>query len=1186
MSIWFVYVCLTDTLIGNGVNWFLRLDGAKPSLSLNFPVCSEDSIPISVREVSPTRLGLPCAKTWLQLEDWDFGTQVKVIFSLRFYALFLESMIYEAPCAARQAGSARSRRWRRRRWRRRQRGPAAALNEAVVRRTQDSLGRVIRKPPLRDRLLSKPPFRYLHAVIPEVIRVTGFMKGLYTDFELKSDNVKEEAKQIPVDQLGQKVLEKKGVSWNKKYRKQYGALRKYLQNHPQIFQFSPDENKVGLKAKHKLPFKSDSRGQDLQSPPQKSDVQWNSEKEPTRLRDSSAGCHWFDLNDKVHPIKEKDIEKQFQGKESAYMLFYRKSPLKRAHEARGNARYQIPEHLLNEMNAANTELQKKRAECDSANNGIDLHLHLSSCYKFHHGALHPSRTWKESVVDLTIDRRKTLGELRQSVFQMLESWEGDLILSIAKPLPAGLHLYQILDGDELTLDGVGLADAPQSSGSRALWAGRPPGLQKCPSVLQNHALSICELSSTESARERVCQSVAGRAQRPAADVARKGTVPQSASVTPRPKYPLSLSVLKRKHAVSRHIFGNTSLFCRCAADISTLALGTPLQPHLGHCVFAACHYTLSDSKRKHLVTELFLSLLYLWYGLHYSSFLRAEIVFGKELYSLPRLNIRKVGGTKVMTGPDHEPVVVNILRLAEYNEGGKGQHFTESQHVFSCSTKLGDLRRALAPSGGIMLKNGSGPDKEGKNWEVFREEDMKETVKSVGLTDGCSVLILDSHDQSFVNVSSGNLTAFTYDISWLQVQNFCRTDDEEQHVKMTATIETVMSDIKTKAIRELQLEEELANDSCLRPVSGNGKLLSPGKLPEDYTVKEAELKMGSLLGLCHGKAPASTQLLLYFTVGSDQNASPEMEIVVEETASVKECLNLMLEKSGLSGDNWHWRRIDWCYEAGEASQENATLKELNVCRGDTLVITEELPAKGFLKIPVWWLKPSSHKKHGENAQDQVNGMTCKMDALQVSPAGGELDRFLKELIKWFSFFQGGWLLKFLKKCFFFQAMTLPCCPEQIVSLPSFLRAWTVDSKRPGKLLRNNKQRLNDYKLGARVEICLEALQKEEHLGPQELLLRVQMGIPGERDYYGSTALVWDISKECTTWALRQRVASHYGLPVDKLEIAKYFPERLEWLPISSWTQQMSKRKRKKKQESLQSAPYHLKDGDIIGVKIN
>ncbi|RMC18311.1 hypothetical protein DUI87_04193 [Hirundo rustica rustica] len=783
---------------------------------------------------------------------------------------------------------------------------------------------------------------------------------------LKGILSEEEAKQIPVDQLGQKLLEKKGVSWNKKYRKQYGALRKYLQNHSQIFQLSPDGNKVGLKETHKLLFKLDSHGQNLQSLSQKNDVQWNCEKTPPRPRAASAGCHWFDLNDsKVQPIKEKDIEKQFQGKESAYMLFYRKAQLKRPSEARGNPRYQIPEHLLNEMNAANTELQKKRAECDSANNGIDLHLHLSSCYKFHNGALHPSLSWKESVVDLTIDRRKTLGDLRQAVFQMLESWEGDMVLSMAKPLPAGLHLYQVLDGDELTLDGVGLADG---------------------------------------------------------------------------------------------------------ADI------------------------------------------FVWNG-------------------------KEVGGTKVLTGPEHEPVVLNVLRLAEHNEGGKGQHFSEAQHVFTSSTSLGQLHAALAPAGGIILKNGSGADREAKNWEVFREEDMKETVRSAGLRDGCSVLILDSHDQSFVNVASGNLTAFTYDISWLQVKNFCGVEEEEKHVKITATIETVMADIKMKAIRELQLKEELAYESCLRPVSGNGKLLSP--VPEDYTVKEAELKMGSLLGLCRGKAPTSTQLFLYFVVGSDQNCSPEMEIVVEETASVKECLNLMLEKSGLSGEKGRSGLTGiLCF----LFLQNATLKELNVCRGDTLVITEgKLPQKGFLKIPIWWLKPSSHKKHGENARDQVNGIAWKMEALQVSAAA---------VCCAMAFMP--WSL----------ALTLPCCQEQVVPLPSFLRAWTVDSKRPGKLLRDNKRRLS----------------------PHELLLRVQMGIPGARDYSDSRDLVWDISKECTTWALRQRVASHYCLPVDKIEIAKYFPERFEWLPISSWTQQISKRKRRKKQESLQSAPYHLKDGDVIGVK--
>ena len=49
---------------------------------------------------------------------------------------------------------------------------------------------------------------------------------------------------------------------------------------------------------------------------------------------------WFDFDDShVRPISERELEQQFEGKESAYMLFYRKSTLKRpvegACEARG-----------------------------------------------------------------------------------------------------------------------------------------------------------------------------------------------------------------------------------------------------------------------------------------------------------------------------------------------------------------------------------------------------------------------------------------------------------------------------------------------------------------------------------------------------------------------------------------------------------------------------------------------------------------------------------------------------------------------------------------------------------------------------------------------------------------------------------------------------------------------------------
>ncbi|KAM4026355.1 TRAF3-interacting protein 1 isoform 2-T2 [Anomaloglossus baeobatrachus] len=70
------------------------------------------------------------------------------------------------------------------------------MEPAVVRRTQESLGKVIRKPPLTDKLLGKPPFRYLHDILTEVIRTTGFFKGLYTESELKSDNVKDKDAKI------------------------------------------------------------------------------------------------------------------------------------------------------------------------------------------------------------------------------------------------------------------------------------------------------------------------------------------------------------------------------------------------------------------------------------------------------------------------------------------------------------------------------------------------------------------------------------------------------------------------------------------------------------------------------------------------------------------------------------------------------------------------------------------------------------------------------------------------------------------------------------------------------------------------------------------------------------------------------------------------------------------------------
>ncbi len=56
--------------------------------------------------------------------------------------------------------------------------------DALVATTQASLGAVLKRPPLTDKLLARPPFRFLHDILMELLRTVAFLDGLYTDVEL------------------------------------------------------------------------------------------------------------------------------------------------------------------------------------------------------------------------------------------------------------------------------------------------------------------------------------------------------------------------------------------------------------------------------------------------------------------------------------------------------------------------------------------------------------------------------------------------------------------------------------------------------------------------------------------------------------------------------------------------------------------------------------------------------------------------------------------------------------------------------------------------------------------------------------------------------------------------------------------------------------------------------------------
>jgi len=66
----------------------------------------------------------------------------------------------------------------------------------IVKKTQDSLGKHVKKPPLTEKLLNKPPFRFLHDIISAVIRDSGILTGLYDISEMKSENVKDKEGKI------------------------------------------------------------------------------------------------------------------------------------------------------------------------------------------------------------------------------------------------------------------------------------------------------------------------------------------------------------------------------------------------------------------------------------------------------------------------------------------------------------------------------------------------------------------------------------------------------------------------------------------------------------------------------------------------------------------------------------------------------------------------------------------------------------------------------------------------------------------------------------------------------------------------------------------------------------------------------------------------------------------------------
>ncbi|XP_048090976.1 ubiquitin carboxyl-terminal hydrolase 40 [Alosa alosa] len=865
----------------------------------------------------------------------------------------------------------------------------------------------------------------------------------------------EESKSVPVDQISQRLMDKIGTSWNKTFRKQYGPIGKFLQSHSEVFLLVAKGTRVALKAAS--PPDPGSKVNEVPptaeaSSPRDSSPEVNEVLPETPAEvdaeaegaDGTDGCHWFDLNDSsVASIRQRDIEKQFEGKESAYMLFYRKASLKRPPEALGNPAYRVPQHLLQMVKEENDKIQQRREEFDASSNSMEVRLHLAPHYRAEMGALRPVGDPKDAVITVTFDRRKSVGDLRLAVYQMQDLWEGDMALTVAQSLPAGLHLYDTLTDDQQSLYSAGV----NSGSDLFVWNGR---------------------------------EVSGSAVRTGAEWE-----------------PLLLTVVRP-----------------------------------------------SDEE--------------------------------------PDDTLEPIPTSSTSTS----------TTTAEPSDGAPGSGLVRSMQGFARGATLGTILEALGPQETLVCRETSRPGPSGgegggaSGWKVFPPQDMQRTLRELALKDGDALLLLEPHalDSSIFSLSGDIVTVTTpSDCRWLQVEFRGKQREEEEEGmkrrgKVPAAGNMLLSEVKQRAIEELELENKLKGvECCLRQVDRTGTLLPP--VYDDITVREAGIRLMTTLFLCPGPAPKSTQLFLYFTVGSVPSAGQDMDIIVDETLTVKECLTEMLKKAGLEGDAWHLNRMNWDDEVGELlMEENATLSKARISHGDKLILSAGLlPPKGYLKISVWRyvdLRESPVAMEMEVNHTTERAESQAQDVISAEWLGAELRIVGKiEITEEAS-------LDDLKT----QVITLPALLDVCVPMPAFLRVWQLEDRKLGKILRGNQQSLKKLKVANGAEICVQTLLKEEDLGQRELLLRVQMGIPGERQYFPWEEFVWEAGNDSSPRALRVALSSRYGLSPDSLLLAKCLPEKHSWMPVSTWSQQVSKRKKKKKNDNLQGAPYNLKDGDIIGIK--
>ncbi len=239
--------------------------------------------------------------------------------------------------------------------------------------------------------------------------------------------------EVRIDSICADLTKTTGTSWNKRFKSKYGTIEKFLRKNELTFNVSADSRFVSLKPHDRINIvssrlynneeKNDLIGSCLkevddkfkaENKSQESKLGKLSEEDELELNHTTQS-RWYNFDDsRITPIFSSAIRKQFEGKESAYMLFYR-----RKSAAKSQNRNFIHPWLLEEITNQNAALNKTREEYETSLNSHRIQCYLDTDFYLEKCVLNLNHQSENKQFTLLFDKRNTkVSDLRELLVKL------------------------------------------------------------------------------------------------------------------------------------------------------------------------------------------------------------------------------------------------------------------------------------------------------------------------------------------------------------------------------------------------------------------------------------------------------------------------------------------------------------------------------------------------------------------------------------------------------------------------------------------------------------------------------------------------------------------------------------------------------------------------------------------------